>query len=235
MSVLELNNGSIAGPKPLVIVCHGWTGHKESMVGVATRLANIGCFALSIDARNHGMLKQREGYPPLLESIIETVSEMDNLIDKYSEHPLVDPDRIGLLGVSMGGAVFLKYLTRTRRPIRAVVSAVTSSIWSEIYNEEMNEKLKQISTDFDKMAALARDEQPINEWSAIPNMPLLLLAGDEDPLIPLEHVERLHSLFRERDGNLSRVKMNVYPGVMHDYTKEMMDDSIEWMKFHLFQ
>ncbi|WP_135556330.1 alpha/beta hydrolase family protein [Paenibacillus cymbidii] len=231
MSVLEVNNGSMAGPKPLVVVCHGWTGQKENMLDMAARFANIGCFAVSIDACYHGQRKRREGDPPLLEAMIETGRELDELIDRYSDHPQVDGNRVGLLGVSMGGAIVLKYLTQTRRSVRAAVSAITTSVWSDIlHNAELGERLRSMEADISKLEALARDEQPINRWSAIPNMPLLLLAGDEDPLVPLPHAERLSDLLRRRDGEDSLMKLSVYRGVKHDFTTEMAQESIEWMR-----
>jgi len=98
-------------PLPAVVVLHGLGGTKEGMAGLMEELARRGYLALAIDARWHGergpglqpamirAYRTRRGHP----YVFDTVYDLFRTLDYLQTRPDVDPQRIGMIGVSMGG------------------------------------------------------------------------------------------------------------------------------------
>src|SRR5690242_8070925 len=88
-----------AGPFPAVVVLHGCSGFTSTFPVIADRLKSWGYVALAIDSlgsRGRGkacVSGGRDGQP------IDAYAGLNFL----AAQPFVDPDRIGLLGYSMGG------------------------------------------------------------------------------------------------------------------------------------
>jgi dienelactone hydrolase len=87
-----------AGPFPAVVILHGCSGLLPSHTLMAERLRLWGYVALAIDSLG-----------PRGQSNASASGSHDQPVDAYSglnflaAQPFVDPDRIGLLGYSMGG------------------------------------------------------------------------------------------------------------------------------------
>jgi fermentation-respiration switch protein FrsA (DUF1100 family) len=109
-----------AGPVPGVLLLHGFTGSSSAdnrlLVRQARLLADTGIAALRFDFRGSG---QSEG-----EFADVTISgEVDDaviMLRVLADHPAVDAGRLGVLGLSLGGAVAGCLLGRIQPP-RALV------------------------------------------------------------------------------------------------------------------
>jgi dienelactone hydrolase len=96
--------GEDGPPVPGVVVLHGFTAIKEFLVNViAERFAAEGYAALCFDYRGYG---QSEG-PRHRLMPTEQVEDGRNALTFLATQPGVDPDRIGAVGVSYGGAIGL--------------------------------------------------------------------------------------------------------------------------------
>ncbi|MBI2911001.1 MAG: alpha/beta hydrolase [Chloroflexi bacterium] len=117
--VLFLPEGTApAERRPGIVVCHGFTQHKEIFgLSYAAALARHGFAALSFDYRGFGGSEgQRGRLIPLHE-----VEDARNALTFLETVPEVDAHRLGLLGTSFGGAVVLHIGAFDSRP-RAIVS-----------------------------------------------------------------------------------------------------------------
>ncbi len=98
-----------------VIFCHGWNGNRNLGLGRAVGLARHGYGALLFDFRAHG---QSEGRVCSLGP-----AEVDDLlgaIEYLKTRSDIDAGRIGVLGLSMGGAVAILTAARSQ-DLRAIV------------------------------------------------------------------------------------------------------------------
>ena len=103
-------------PWPAVVLVHGYGGYKEQMAGYARMLHDGGFATLMFDMEGSGT---RRGKPVSLG--FRERWQLMGAVRFLRSCPDVDPDRIGVLGVSMGGATAL--LAAAEDPsIRAVVS-----------------------------------------------------------------------------------------------------------------
>jgi len=113
-----------AGPQPAVMLLHGFTGQRvEShriFVKTARRLVENGIAALRFDFRGSG---ESEGEFADI-TILGWVSDALAGLDWLARRPGIDPDRLGVLGLSIGGCAAA--IVAGRRPER--VKALT--LWS---------------------------------------------------------------------------------------------------------
>ena len=108
-----------AAPRPLVILSHGFTRSREDWRERIPELAARGYFAAALDNRGHGKRPgpdfqtraNRDGKWEILairQMIDETAGDIRTVIDGILLAEKIDPERIGLAGVSMGAFAGLK-------------------------------------------------------------------------------------------------------------------------------
>ncbi len=85
-----------------VIVVHGYKGDRSLMLPRAQKIAQHGYGVLLIDLRAHG---ESEG--ELISFGLNEVRDVEAAYRYLLNRPDIDPDKIGALGVSMGGTVVL--------------------------------------------------------------------------------------------------------------------------------
>ncbi len=116
------------GPHPAVIILHGFTGHRiephQLFVKLSRRLATAGIAALRFDFRGSG---ESEGEFKDM-TISAEVSDALVALDWLAAQPGIDPDRLGVIGLSLGGCVAA--ITAGRRPdqVKALV------LWAAVAN-----------------------------------------------------------------------------------------------------
>jgi uncharacterized protein len=86
---------------PALPVAHPFGGVKEQTASIyARRLAEKGYVTLAFDASHQG---ESDGYPRDTENPAERMEDIRCAIDYLTTLPIVDHDRIGLMGVCAGG------------------------------------------------------------------------------------------------------------------------------------
>jgi pimeloyl-ACP methyl ester carboxylesterase len=106
------------GRGPGIVAGHGTAMVKEALVGPARLLCEAGFVVLSIDYRSFGVSpgEPRGAFFPRRE-----VDDIRTAVGFLRRRPEVDPERVGIWGVSFGGGVVLHAAALDRR-IKAVVA-----------------------------------------------------------------------------------------------------------------
>jgi hypothetical protein len=108
---------------PALVVVHPFGGVKEQTAGIYARtMAEKGYVTLAFDASHQG---ESGGYPRDTENPAERMEDIRCAIDYLTTLPMVDEDRIGLLGICAGGSYALG-VAPTEMRAKAVASI---SLW----------------------------------------------------------------------------------------------------------
>ena len=101
------------GPLPALVFTGPFTGVKEQVAGqYAQQLAERGFITLAFDHRNFGA---SEGGRPQHEDAAGKLADLVAATSFLAEHEAVDSDRIGCVGICMGGGDALKHSAFDRR------------------------------------------------------------------------------------------------------------------------
>jgi len=113
------------GRVPGVLFCHGFTGHRIEahflFVKAARALEAAGLAALRFDFRGSG---ESEGEFRAM-TLSQEIDDAAAALDLMEAHPRLDPGRLGVLGLSLGGAVAACLAGRDPR-VRSV------ALWSAV-------------------------------------------------------------------------------------------------------
>jgi dienelactone hydrolase len=155
--------------RPVVIVLHGTGGTKEGELPMLTDLAQAGFIAIAIDAPYHGARSASgKGSADYVAAILrtyrtgqghpffyDTVWDVMRLIDCVIVRADVDPQRIGLFGVSKGGIeTYLAAAVDPRVAVAVPCIGVESFRWADDH-DSWHSRIGTVQAAFD---AAARDD-----------------------------------------------------------------------------
>jgi dienelactone hydrolase len=188
-------------PGPAVLACHGHGPGKTQAVGLehtdapnsdyALQLVQAGFVVLAPDLRCFG---ERQDWNPedhyacdtnLVHAVMagqnplaQNIWDLRRCLDVMAAHALVDPDRLGMAGLSYGGTVTLFTAALDERVAAAVVSGYFSS-WAESHKMPWNMCGSQVV--FAMLGHLEHEDL----GALIAPRPLLIESGTEDYLFPV--------------------------------------------------
>lgn len=168
---------------PTILHVHGNAGNVSSHVAFTDFLPPAGFNLFVFDYRGYGESEgsaRRRG--PLLQ---DTEAALDYLLSRDD----VDPNRIGMYGQSLGGAIGVNVMSG-RPEIRAAVLDSVFTSWREVAASAVGgDRPGPIARSL--AAVLIKDsDRPIDAVAAI-DRPLLILHGSADRIVPPAHGRRL--------------------------------------------
>jgi uncharacterized protein len=152
-----------------VVVTHPFGGVKEQTAGLyAQRLAEEGFIALAYDASYQG---ESGGQPRLMEVPAQRLDDISCAIDYLLQHPQVDRERIGSLGICAGGSYALCH-AQTELRVKAVAAVSTFNL-GEARREGMGtisyeERMKRLRDAAEARSREARGE-PVQLVPVVPD------------------------------------------------------------------
>jgi dipeptidyl aminopeptidase/acylaminoacyl peptidase len=186
-----------AGPAPVVIFYNGFDVTKELLYGfVREEFADRGMACLVIDTPGTGEPLRLRGVPSRPDYEVPTTA----IVDYLQLRGDVDPERIGLLGISLGGYYAPRGAAYEHR-IKAV--AAWGGVWDygAIWQRRWETRSKNTSVPFWQLPWVMGTEtmdaalERAKEWTlaeAMPHVtqPLLIVHGENDRNMPLDEARR---------------------------------------------
>jgi len=220
---------------PALCICHGIPASPPDPTDkgyalLAQRFCHAGFTTLIFNFRGAG---RSEGNL----DILGWTRDLQAVLDFLYNLEEVDKTRFCLLGFSGGAAVSVYIAAHDTRVSSVVICACPADFHSLSQREaplDTIQRFREIGSIRDKNFPPSIEEwqrgfetiSPINWIDKISPRPLLLVHGDADELIPLEHAHRLYQKAEEPK------ELKIIPGAMHRLRLEepAMDFVLDWLK-----
>lgn len=256
---------------PVVIFLHATGSSKEAMAARMAQYAADGFLAAAVDCRYHGERARaqdgqhaRDVYQDALVRawregverpfLLDTVWDLLHLLDYLCARQDVDPQRIGMTGVSLGGMhTWLCAAADERVAAAAPVIGVQGFAWAVAHSafqarvdsiarvfQAAARDLGQPSVDAEVVRAVWDRIVPglLDQYDSPASLPLIaprplfVLNGELDPRCPLPGLEEAlasaASAYSDA-GVADRLSTLIQPGVGHQETEEMRQLVFQWM------
>ncbi len=234
---LKLRPKGASGLLPTIIYYHGWHSSKDFQRFKAVIFACYGYQVIVPDAMHHGERNPIDYDAPGMldkyfwEIIFQNVKESGPLIEEVIKNYNADPNRIGVMGNSMGGISAAGVFTFNSN-LKCLVDFNGSCAWV---------KAEKVWRQIDGLEPMSAEEisklskyDPMMHKDMLDERPILLLHGDSDTSVPIDSQRIFYNevspLYKK---NPEKLKFVEFPKVDHSTTTTMLERAIEWFKLYL--
>jgi dienelactone hydrolase len=228
---LLVPDGRVA-PGPAVLAAHGHGPGKDLVCGLAETPAPNGDYAVQLVRRGYVVLApdmrcfgERQDWNPddhyacdtnLVHAVMagesplaQNLWDLARCLDVLQDHPLVDPERIGMVGLSYGGTVTLFLAAWDERVAACVVSGYFSS-WAESHKMPWNMCGSQV------LPGMLGQLEHVDLGALVVPRPMLVESGMHDDLFPATVAaagcERLRAVYQSLGTEGDRIVHEVSDG-----------------------
>lgn len=237
LHIVEENDAS--KQLPFVIFIHGFTSAKEHNLHYAYLLAEKGMRVVLPEALYHGErqkdINQKDLPFHFWDIVLTTIDELEVVKEFFEVKGLIDIERIGLAGTSMGGIVTFGALTQYKW-IHSAVSLMGSPNYESLARMQMDEMKKRgiqlpISDAEQKRLLVRLKQYDLSlQPEKLSNRPLFLWHGELDTVVPFEYTSHFYETMKSK-SNPVRFIADKKAG--HQVSREGLLKTVEWFENHL--
>lgn len=233
--VLEVFEPSKSPARGLIIMQHGYTLRKEHCLPQASLMAREGFFMVLPDAYQHGE-NQPSDQANLLQSVLFGSRDLNRLLAAYAEDARIQSGKAAYVGYSMGALIGYHYLAGPHVRIQAATLFIGTPDWSSLVGSEQAKEhfiSKGLADEnsWPKVRQMIIQHDPAQKPMA--PIPLLMLNGDLDPLIPIDGVKGYFQRQKKHHANSDDLCLKIIAGQDHSDTWDMNQQALEWITLHL--
>ena len=203
---------------PTIVLIHGWNRNLERFVPYIKHLQDRAYNLLAFDSRNHGS-SDPDGYSSLLKFAEDIFASIDYL----EQQSCVDNTKIGVIGLSIGGAASV-YASAHDKRIKKVIAVGAFANPEDIMASEFKKRnvpyplvwlfLKYVQF---RIKVSFKQIAPVNNIMKS-EAEILLVHGTNDETVPYNEAEKLLSA-----ANKEKVHLLTLPGSGHSNCHEHPD------------
>lgn len=205
--LLELVSHELTKEKlPPVIFFHGWLSFKERVLTHGYELAKQGFRVLLPEALYHG---ERADNKPTADHQLDfwkivgqNVKDIDTLVKCYEEQDLIDPKRLGISGLSMGGITVCAAMKQYAN-IKAAACLMGTPYAQEFARGMIRDLEKQTNSNLNldvehEIAQLASLDLSL-EPAAIKGRPFYFWHGKNDQMVPYQPTYDFYQKYKNEE------------------------------------
>lgn len=192
----------VEGPRPVVILSHGFNGSHKNGEDYAEAFAQLGYICYSFDFCGAGCRSKSDGKTTDM-SLLTERADLETVIDCLCEREDVDPSRISLAGDSQGGMVTALTAAHIPDRIESILLFYPAlcivddahRLWGTYENIPATSKRGTVTLG----AVYYKDCWNIDVYSEIAKYkgPVLLVHGDKDEVVNLSYSERASEVYED--------------------------------------
>ncbi len=175
------NRGSAKKPRGLIILSHGYSWDKQSLLPAAKELYKNNYTSLLFDYRAHGESAGKKTTIGFLEQ--EDLISAANFSRRFSR-------KIGIIGISMGAATAIMGSPRIKGLTAIVADSSFADLKEIIYRK--SGMLKNLIIKFMEMQGIDFSMSRPIDFAARIKVPIFFIHGEKDSIVPVEHSENLY-------------------------------------------
>lgn len=223
---------------PLVFFIHGITSAKENNLHYAYLLAEKGFRVVMPDALYHGQREivknGQDLYIHFWDIVLTTIHELQKIKNHFLKKKLVDPDKIGVAGTSMGAIATLGALTQYEW-IKAAVSLMglanygEFSLWQLEQIKKQGLKLEFTNDQIERQLSVLSEYDLSLQQQKLNNRPLLFWHAKNDNVVPYSFAYPFYQNIKENYvDNPEKVQFitDEYSG--HKVSKAGVNAAVDW-------
>ncbi|MFQ5728792.1 MAG: alpha/beta hydrolase family protein [Waddliaceae bacterium] len=227
---------------PAVLFCHGLAGQKTGQhrmyVLLSECLSKIGVASMRFDFRGSG--DSEESFAEM--SLKGEVSDAGKALEFLSQQPNIDPTRMGIFGRSFGCAIAVMASHRFGKvkSIALWAPVFNANQWEEHWemfqtNQVDKEQRQELMRINGQLPSMSFYEELFNmtidkELDSLKKIPLLLIHGENDPIVSIKHSEKYEEARKQASGETKFIRL---PHSDHDFTHpeeklEAINHTCQW-------
>lgn len=241
--LLHVYDESINEKSPVVIFLHGFTSAKEHNLHYAYQLVKKGIRVVLPDAYLHGVraknMNEQEMSLHFWEIVIRSIKEVEAIYNVLKEKNLIQSNKIGISGTSMGGITASGCLKKYEW-----INAAAICMGAPGYNDFANYQIAQFEQNGQKLPITDDEKEQIHKTIAeyditktpesFRNRPVLFWHGKQDQVVPFNNTYdfylNLRSYYERTPENL---KFIVAPNEDHKVPRTGVLQVTDWLAQHL--
>jgi pimeloyl-ACP methyl ester carboxylesterase len=188
------------GPASAIVLSHGWARSRCELLPHARFLHQAGFATLMFDYRHRGKSDGAEITMGLREQ-----GDLIGALDVMAARPEVDPERIGVLGMSMGGAIAILVAARDRR-VRALVCEAPFPSFDTLLERSLRHYTKLPSFPLGPISKFVLERRlngdvdtiaPARVVASLSPRPVFIIADERDAVIGADETGRVFAAAAE--------------------------------------
>ena len=218
---------------PIAIVSHGFMSNRRSCYAYAKTLAQCGYAAFTFDFCGGGVICQSQGSTWEM-SVLTEVKDLEAVITYARRQPIVNPERLLLMGCSQGG--FVSALTAAQNPdevdgLILLFPALSipddarkgSMMQAKFDPADIPEKIDCGPMKLGRQyAADVIDMDPYAEITPYKGM-VLLVHGDADRVVDVSYSKKAAAAYQAAGAD---VRLKIMPDADHGFTNPLQDRKV---------
>ncbi|MBA4536484.1 prolyl oligopeptidase family serine peptidase [Bacillus aquiflavi] len=228
---------------PFVIFIHGFTSAKEHNLHYAYLLAEKGFRVVLPEAVYHGERTEGLDEQALMkhfwEIVIRTIHELSVIKQQFENEAIIDCNKIGLAGTSMGGIVTLGALTqydwiKTAVSLMGMPAYEKFAVWQLQELEKLQIKMSISNKEVESILEKIREYDLSLQPEKLTKRPILFWHGQKDPVVPFSYTYEFYQEIKPLyQSNPERIKFITDENGGHKVSRKGILNTITWFEKHL--
>ncbi|SHG22766.1 prolyl oligopeptidase family serine peptidase [Ornithinibacillus halophilus] len=226
---------------PTVTYFHGFTSAKEHNLPLAFLLAEKGFRVVLPDSQYHG---EREADVPEIKKqvsfwniVMQNVNELQKIKEALDKQGLIEQDKFGVAGTSMGGittsAALTQYPWIKASAILMGSPKITTYAKTLVASFKKTGNLPITDEEIDQLYGLLEDYDLSKQPEKLNNRPLLFWHGDNDPVVPFDHSYTFYESSMELYKNKEDLRFIKETNRGHKVSRLAILETVEWFEKYL--
>lgn len=223
---------------PTIFIYHGWSSQRAVHENLGILLACHGFMVVIPEAIHHGergtidYWSADSGFKYFWPTVENSIKEFKVVLDYVKANYNIDENRIGITGHSMG-AITTSGIIANYKDLKAAVTMDGTGAWKEFTLELLGSDFDSLSKELQEILTRLHAISPISNIEKFKNLPLLLLHGEKDTVVPIASDNHFFEALKNAYDKGSPLKMITFDRLNHFVTQGYINEMINWFENYL--